>query len=95
MVTSTLTLQVKVAWWLIPCIRAMAFMCLLLDCRPNMAFVDRLIKMAVTVRPPQRSFWRVLANRDGSIGFRLGLVAGVLIQPILIAAQALVAVLRG
>lgn len=45
------SLNVRVAWWLMPYLRTLAILCKLTGMRPNMNRVNRLIDKAITVAP--------------------------------------------
>lgn len=49
MATLTLSLNVKVAWWVKPYVSCVGFMCELFDCEPNMDRVKYWVSKGITI----------------------------------------------
>ncbi|MFB9242375.1 hypothetical protein IV454_16315 [Massilia antarctica] len=49
--TTTISLKVRKAWWLMPYLRALALFHVLTCTEPNWARIKRLIRKGVTVEP--------------------------------------------
>jgi hypothetical protein len=61
----TCTLNVHIAWWLMPYLRALAFICAMTGMEPNMGRVKRLIDKGITLKAEPVRFNPVPAEPGG------------------------------
>ncbi len=64
--TNTCVLDVHVAWWLMPYLRALAFICAMTGMEPNMDKVKRLIDRGVTVKAKPVRANQLTRNEHGN-----------------------------